>query len=96
MSIIPILQENEKTKLLFDDLCEGDVFTDKDSILDDDMQLYIVTDEPYHNRLGDEFNAVDLDGCLVHFSSDEEVALYTGDIKFPIDPSKFKTTKEIE
>lgn len=96
MSIIPILQENEKTKLLFEDLSRGDVFTDKDAILDDDMQLYIVTDELYHNRLGDEFNTVDLDGCLHYFFSDTEVALYTGDIKFPIDPNKFKTAKEIE
>ena len=60
------------------------------------MQLYIVTDEPCYNQLGDEFNAVDLDGCLNHFFSDTEVALYTGDIKLPIDPNKFKTTKEIE
>lgn len=94
MSLIPIVQENEKSKLLFEDLDRGDVFAFADDISDDNITLYIVIDETYHNDSGSKFNAVDLDGCLVHFSSDDEVALYAGDIKFSIDPTKFKTTKE--
>ena len=96
MSFIPFVQEKEETKLLFKNLSRGDIFTYKDDLIDDDISLYIVTDEPYYNQLGDELNAVSLDGSLVHFFSDDEVALYTGNINFPIDPNKFKTTKEIK
>lgn len=95
MSFIPVVQENKKTKLRFEDLVRGDVFAFTDDISADDITLYIVIDETYYNGSGNSFNAVGLDGWLVSFSSADEVALYAGDIKFPIDPNKFKTTKEI-